>query len=167
MHSARSIFDAAVRQYPEAAFDDNLRAACEAIIDRYPYFVVPYVLRAMAAHLTDALDKWDVIAQAAARVPDRAAFRRQLIQRVPLDQSSGADEPLDAVIHALRTSSARPPVPPPDHDDFVTETMARLFEIQGAVDDAIRCYQILMRKNPEKSRYFAEQIERLQNNPSE
>jgi tetratricopeptide (TPR) repeat protein len=44
---------------------------------------------------------------------------------------------------------------------IVTETMAKIYENQGAYTQAIKAYQILARKNPEKLMYFEEKIDVL------
>lgn len=41
---------------------------------------------------------------------------------------------------------------------LMTETLAKVYLEQGKYAEAIRAYQILILKNPEKSRFFAEQI---------
>lgn len=46
-----------------------------------------------------------------------------------------------------------------DNEDFVTETLARVYLKQGHYDKAIRTYQKLSLKNPEKKVFFASQIE--------
>jgi tetratricopeptide (TPR) repeat protein len=48
-----------------------------------------------------------------------------------------------------------------ENDDIISETLARLVAAQGKFDRAIKIYQQLMLKNPQKSSYFAAQIEKL------
>ncbi len=49
-----------------------------------------------------------------------------------------------------------------DEDDFfVTETLAQIHIQQGNLNKAMKIYQKLILKNPEKSSYFAAQIEKL------
>ena len=50
-----------------------------------------------------------------------------------------------------------------DQDEFVTETLARIYTDQMLYHKAIITYKKLMLKFPEKSRYFADQIEQLEN----
>jgi hypothetical protein len=49
-----------------------------------------------------------------------------------------------------------------DHEELITETLARIYADQMLYSKAIAAYKILMLKNPEKRRYFASQIESLQ-----
>ncbi len=52
-----------------------------------------------------------------------------------------------------------------DEDDFfVTETLAQIHKQQGNLNKAIEIYQKLILKNPEKSTYFAAQIQELSKN---
>lgn len=52
-----------------------------------------------------------------------------------------------------------------DEDDFfVTETLAQIHRQQGNINKALGIYQKLILKNPEKSTYFAAQIEELSKN---
>jgi len=49
-----------------------------------------------------------------------------------------------------------------DQDELVTETLARIYTDQMLYHKAINTYKKLVLKFPEKSRYFADQIEQLQ-----
>ena len=50
-----------------------------------------------------------------------------------------------------------------EDEDFVTETLARVYVKQGKMDKAIKAYKQLSLKYPEKSIYFANQLKKLQN----
>jgi hypothetical protein len=54
-----------------------------------------------------------------------------------------------------------------DEDAVISETLARLLASQGKIARAVKIYRKLMLNNPEKSSYFAAQIENLQNKPKE
>lgn len=51
-----------------------------------------------------------------------------------------------------------------DNEHLVTETLARIYALQGSVNKAVRAYEILSLKYPQKSAYFASLIQKLKNN---
>jgi len=51
-----------------------------------------------------------------------------------------------------------------ENEHLVTETLAKIYALQGNNSKAIRAYEILSLKFPQKSVYFASLIEKLKNN---
>ncbi|GEM_PF-5341020 len=171
MKQVKKRFWSAVSAYPDILAEEPALAAHARIIEKYPYFVVPYVLKAFAYHISDELGRWDALADAALRVPDRRIFRRLLIalvQRKNLENSGPPpEETLEDLLKQLGVedddnSSTADIASPAPEAPMVTETMARLLEMQGAYDEAVQCYRILIEKNPEKSDYFADRIKAIQ-----
>jgi uncharacterized protein (UPF0305 family) len=51
-----------------------------------------------------------------------------------------------------------------ENEHLVTETLAKIYALQGSVNKAVRAYEILSLKFPQKSAYFAGLIQKLKNN---
>lgn len=51
-----------------------------------------------------------------------------------------------------------------ENEHLVTETLARIYALQGSVNKAVRAYEILSLKFPQKSAYFATLIQKLKSN---
>lgn len=51
-----------------------------------------------------------------------------------------------------------------ENEHLVTETLAKIYALQGSVNKAIRAYEILSLKYPQKSAYFANLIQKLKTN---
>lgn len=54
-----------------------------------------------------------------------------------------------------------------ESEHLVTETLARIYALQGSVNKAVRAYEILSLKYPQKSAYFATLIQKLKSNQKE
>jgi len=51
-----------------------------------------------------------------------------------------------------------------ENEHLVTETLAKIYALQGSVNKAVRAYEILSLKFPQKSAYFAALIQKLKSN---
>ncbi len=51
-----------------------------------------------------------------------------------------------------------------ENEHLVTETLAKIYAMQGNISKSIRAFEILSLKYPQKSTYFAAQIEKLKSN---
>jgi tetratricopeptide (TPR) repeat protein len=78
---------------------------------------------------------------------------------------------------ATRLEKARIPVVKEDIDpqssigtrepSVVTDTMAKIYEMQGALTEALKAYQVLARQKPEKLEYYEGKIQEIQQRLSE
>jgi len=89
-----------------------------------------------AAHETESIDKWEKI--------DR--FLAQKTSMKPQDSDSGHNR-AEAYLQS--------------HEELMTETLARVYAQQKNYQKAIQAYKILILKYPEKSGFFADQIQEL------
>jgi hypothetical protein len=51
-----------------------------------------------------------------------------------------------------------------ENEHLVTETLAKIYALQGSINKAIRAYEILSMKHPQKRVYYDNQIQKLKNN---
>jgi len=95
---------------------------------------------------------------------------RKAKTRAPYDIEKEFQEEESPPAHGPSYGSASPFFDPVDiarksvieHDDLATETLAQIYAEQGHLQRAIKIYQQLIVKFPEKSRYFAAQIKNLE-----
>ncbi len=72
--------------------------------------------------------------------------------QIPRSDQMGFDNPVDAARMSIV-----------DNEEFVTETLAKIYAHQGNTGKAISVYKKLMLKYPEKKTYFAGLIQKLKN----
>lgn len=92
--------------------------------------------------------------------PDRRQKNQAIINSI-IEKNPGHIRVKDEKFFSPETSAKESLL---DNEHLVTETLARIYALQGNTGKAIRAYQILSLKNPQKSAYFAGLIEKLRNN---
>ena len=74
------------------------------------------------------------------------------------EETSEEEKDIDAIIIGKQAKASLA-----DDEELVTETLAKIYEMQGKTEKAVKAYQKLGLKYPEKSTYFADKIRELKN----
>lgn len=97
-----------------------------------------------------------------------AELQRRTSQRPEIFEEKTSLELLAEQLERARIKSPEVPTPSPadttietEEPTVVTETMASIYERQGAIEQAIKAYTILARLNPDRRSYFEEKIAQL------
>ena len=128
--------------------------------------------------------KKDKLYRPAYRIPDPPPFPEfEVTKKKPIrfqqrpDDSRTALTPLEEL--ARRLEAARiprveeeesHPLPPPptapraeQSSPMITETMAKIYEMQGAISEAIKAYEALARQKPEMAEQYTKKVRDLKN----
>lgn len=76
----------------------------------------------------------------------------------PLPVATDEEKDIDEIIITKQAKASLA-----QDDELVTETLAKIYELQKKYDKAIKAYQTLSLKYPDKMAYFADKIEKLKN----
>lgn len=152
----------------------------DRIIAQYPWFSLARVLRERIAGRPDMIDA----AAASRAVPqqrlhsvDAAKLREAAMSiREPEDDSSATDLIIERFLQAgsyriVADDAAAEPSDEvttmadfSDEDELVSEELAQIYMSQGLFAQAAETYRKLSLLNPKKSVYFAEIIDKIENN---
>lgn len=92
---------------------------------------------------------------------DRRQKNRALIDRI-IESNPGHIKVREESKFYVPDTKARESLQENEH--LVTETLAKIYALQGNINKAVRAYEILSLKFPQKSAYFASLIQKLKNN---
>lgn len=93
----------------------------------------------------------------------RKEKNRALIDKI-IESSPGAIRNKDKEEQKFFTADNKAKESLLENEHLVTETLAKIYALQGSVNKAVRAYEILSLKFPQKSAYFASLIQKLKSN---
>ena len=123
-------------------------AELDALLERYPWFLAAKALRNGSTQRYD-IDVEKLAEESAGEIISR--FLRKNDYRIVAEEGEvDNDVCIEADID--------------DEDDLVSEELAEIYLAQGLKNEAVEIYRKLSLLNSEKSIYFAEKIENIENN---
>ncbi len=94
--------------------------------------------------------------------PNPTEIKESISREALVDRFIAADPKITPKKSAMFSNENLAKMSLVEDEQFVTETMAKIYAKQGASNKAIKAYKLLSLKYPEKSIYFANQIKKLQ-----
>ncbi|MEI7594660.1 MAG: hypothetical protein WCK02_02850 [Bacteroidota bacterium] len=141
-------------------------------IEQYPYCSILHLLLAKKLSQVDQYELKKAIPNIAINIPDRKKLQEYL--KETNSNTPKVSEIIDKFLKEnprIRAANALKDIEQTndlsvnsieEKDDFISETLASIHLHQGNYEKAIKIYQKLSLKIPEKNSYFAEQIKKIE-----
>ena len=143
-------------------FSDEPHSEADVIIEQHAPYVVPEPSEDLLE--LDEEEEQDAFTLMETPIIDEVARKPELSAKNKLIEFFIRDEP--GVIRADKYTNLKGDVSLSsirEHDGFITDTLAKIYVKQRLYAKAIYAYEKLSLKYPEKSAYFAAQIEKIKN----